>query len=226
MMICKGQDWLIGSQILRNQEECGINNIFLDFQNTCYQYAPSSWLQFLHRGSLTLIFPCLGNLGFSSCFCFSDTIFLGTAAPLHSSWSPCQLWQLSKLHSPCMERSSIALQIMHQPLDVWGACGPILLWGGQLFSEGSVNDSQVMVWWCSWLWDSLSWEVWLTLAYGGPNSQTELGTIHLFLQSCGFHVLVHPQTASHIHSHYSWKSITSFGTQLISAWVGGWNNVV
>lgn len=35
MMIYKGQDWLAGSQILSNQEECGINNISLDFQNTC-----------------------------------------------------------------------------------------------------------------------------------------------------------------------------------------------
>ena len=35
MMICEGQERLPGSQVLSSQEECGIHDIFPDFQNTC-----------------------------------------------------------------------------------------------------------------------------------------------------------------------------------------------
>lgn len=70
---------IIGSQVHSQQENCGIDNIFLRLPKhmpTPCSASPAptpAWRQPDPHISLPCF--CLGNLGFSRCFCFSDTLF-------------------------------------------------------------------------------------------------------------------------------------------------------
>lgn len=220
MQICKGQHWLIGSQVLSHQEKCGIDNIFLRLPKhmlppcSVSPAPPPAWRQpDLH---ISLPCFCLGNLGFSRCFCFSDTLFhelLFLSIPAHALLDFGRCPSLAVLPArggwALLCKSCTSPTMFGEPVD------PFCLCGGKLFSNGGVNDSEVTVW-------SLALEQ-PVLGNGiDPGMQwtqlpAELGIFYLFSDTCGFDARACLQTVSHIHNHYGLKSMISFGARLTSA---------
>lgn len=147
MLICKGQHWLIGSQVLSGQEKCGIGNIpkhMLTAGSPARTPTPA-WRQ--PDPHILLPCFCLGNPGFSRHLCFSDTLFhellfLSIPADALLNFGRCP----SLVVLPTQGGCALLCKLCTSPTMFGEPVDPFCLHGGELFSNGGVNDSEAMVW--------------------------------------------------------------------------------
>ena len=174
-MICEGQKRLPGSQVLSSQEECGIHDIFPDFQNTLVMSSPFPAPAPTQRWPDCGMFPCsafaLGIQGSVAAFTSQTPSSVELLFLLIPADNLLNLGRCPGLTLPAWRGRPLLCKLCTSPM-MFGEPVDCFIYVEINYSVKAVQ--MIHRWWCeAQLWDSLSWEgvidssIWWTQLPGG-----------------------------------------------------------